>query len=91
MTISRLLSRLTIGLQSSALLKYLEAEQAEFPILVLDSSRPERRALNRDLVARISSVSNTGNFQWNASLRQISRGFHLAVTPFLWACATMMW
>lgn len=39
--------------QFGALLKYLESQQAEFDILVLDSSSPETQALNAEVISQV--------------------------------------
>ena len=72
----------------SALLSYLQAEQARFRILVLDSSEPRSRARNKT-----NASSAKLNVEWIEFREQMHpfdkfrEGVHRVVTPFCALCA----
>ena len=74
--------------QLSALLEYLEAERAGFRVLVLDSSRPEVVARNRERTVRSTLVVEYAEFPPETRpFDKFSAGTNKVTTPFCALCA----
>jgi len=73
--------------QLAALLSYLEAQKADFRVLVLDSSRPEELAANRERAAASSLDLDFAEFQDLEPIEKWRQGLRKVRTPFCGLCA----
>jgi glycosyltransferase domain-containing protein len=71
----------------AALLGYLEAEKADCRVLVLDSSRPEVMAANRERAAASTLDIEFAEFEDGAPREKWRQGFRKVSTPLCGLCA----